>query len=429
MTTLSPRLEAILEKTQTVCFGRFLIDVPADTAVSWGRTMVPWDLTIYPDGVATVDRMADERIAQLKAERNIHHNKPSFVSEEVVQTPKGRIVTGYRSFQSATGLRVDIYSALPPYGIHMWAQDYTDEPQHAADQLRDIAARLRLHSATDIPTEPGLCIEYAFLPDGPGPAADPPEPEHVRVGFRLAQFPDTHLSIYVAPANPYDTSGDSLKRQLEDTEAHARKADRDAPFAGIAFFRRAPREIHDWATGFEVLTRTPDGERSIAHHDFWMKFEGVGNDVLKPYADIQMKTGVGGNAAGAVRPLLSDEEAIALWDRLTSTIRVRPTSVKTSQLAPPRQAPLGDHQATGRICPQTGWWECIDPGVLPQSGRQLIRAGQSMPSAVFHARPDWWQKLRGEQPLARRATVWKLVAYDDNEPEPPVPPAPSGSGR
>jgi hypothetical protein len=36
-----------------------------------------------------------------------------------------------------------------------------------------------------------------------------------------------------------------------------------------------------------------------------------------------------------------------------------------------------------------------------------------MPHAVSLGEPSLWQKLKGERPSYRTATVWKLVAYGD----------------
>lgn len=416
MTPLTPRLESMLEKTKTVCFGRFLIDVPATARVAWGQAKVPWQTSLHLDGHALLTKWADEDVTRLKSERNIFHNKPLLVADEAVEQPTGRVVTSYQDFQSQKGLWIYGFFLLPPLLLYIKAQDFTDAGDHVRADILDIARRMRLHAESDVPREPGLCIEHGFLPDQPGPPKSPPEPEHIRIGFRLAEFPDTHLSIYVAPANRYDTTGDSLEVKLERTEADARKAGRGDPYAGITFFRRARRQIGDWDRGFEILTRTPDEAVSIAHHDFWMKFEGTGGDVLRPFADIQMKTGIAETSAGAVRPALTDAETVALWDKLTGSIRVRPaTAPAPSKTSAVRTVPLGDLQATGRRCPQSGWWECIDAGVLPDSRRVQIRAGQPMPSTLFHARPTLWQKLAGDRPIARRATVWKLVAYDDED--------------
>jgi len=50
MTTLSPRLEQIFAKTKPVCFGRFIIDVPATAAVIFGRMTVDFEIAHYADG-------------------------------------------------------------------------------------------------------------------------------------------------------------------------------------------------------------------------------------------------------------------------------------------------------------------------------------------------------------------------------------------
>jgi hypothetical protein len=132
-----------------------------------------------------------------------------------------------------------------------------------------------------------------------------------------------------------------------------------------------------------------------------------------------MQTGVANNAAGATKPSLTDEEAIAVWDKITSTIRVRPTSStpeKTAGSSTQPHAPLGELAATGRVCPQSGWWEPDESGETQGSRRQHIKAGERMPHVVSLGEPSLWQKLKGERPSYRTATVWKLVGYGD----PPV---------
>jgi hypothetical protein len=165
-----------------------------------------------------------------------------------------------------------------------------------------------------------------------------------------------------------------------------------------------------------VLFRSPDEEDVHSFHDFRMKFIGVGHDPYKPYANIQFQTGVADNAAGATKASLTDEEAIAVWDKITSTIRVRPTTAAPAKSADANARPglpLGELAATGRTCPQTGWWEPSDLADASGNHRQHIKAGERMPHVVARGEPSMWQKLKGEQPTYRTATVWKLVAYGD----------------
>ena len=203
---------------------------------------------------------------------------------------------------------------------------------------------------------------------------------------------------------------------MTETEAEASKAGRPDPYAGIKFFRKSARTIGNWTTGYEVLTRTPEEAGSHAHQDFWSKFVGVPHDRFRPYVDIKMKTGVEGNAAGAVKPTLTDEEAIALWDKLTSSIRERPTiDTKTSDTTSPR-IPLGYVELTGSVCPESGWWECARKSLPMQGGEyRFFQAGDVMPETVLLGRRSLWQKLRGVELKYRMSSVWKLIQYETPE--------------
>lgn len=414
MTPLSPRLQPIFEKTKTVCFGRFLIDVPESAKVIWGSAMLPWEIEVYRNDVHAVEKMADEKIAALKAEKTIYTKKLLFISEKPNHEPPGRLVTGFADIESLKRLVVDGYFKLNADGLHIKAQDRLGDPDIGAQTIRDMAKRLRTREDDEIPAEPGNCIEHAFLADKAAPDSD--SIEHIRIGFQLKEFPDAQLSVYVAPAND-DPESDSLEAQLHRSIANAITSAAKDALSNTKFFRKSPRKIHEWTTGYEVLMRSPDEDGSHSHHSFLMKFTGVPKDVFNPYADIQFQTGVDSNAAGTTKASLTDDEAIAVWDKITSTIRVRKPSdastQKTSQATPPPRTPLGEIVATGRPCPQTGWWQCNDTGRIAGDRRRHLQAGEVMPPIVYLGEQTLWQKVTGEQPSYKTQTVWKLVDYDE----------------
>jgi hypothetical protein len=416
MTALTPRLQPVFEKTKTVCFGRFMVDVPASATVVWGETDIQLGVTVYPNGVDQVKKLAQEFIVKLKSEKAIYQNDvPLLISVDDVAQPEGKIVVGYEGFESINDLKINGYFRLNDDGVVIDARPLRPEKDATIADITSIARRLRQHAENEIPTEPGNCIEYAFLPDRPDENKEPPG-ELVRVGFRLKEFPDTHFSIYVAPANQYNPESDSLERQFKRIKEDPMTPEEEKALASTKFFREKPRQIHDWHTGYEVLMRTPDEKGSLSHHDFRMKFTGVPLDRLKPYADIQLQTGVADDAAGAAKATLTDEEAIAVWDKITSTIRVRPTgaaALKAAEADQPPRFPLGELAATGRTCPQTGWWQASEPGNMEGGGRQHIKTGERMPHVITPREPSIWQKLKGERPSYRAATVWQLVDYGD----------------
>jgi hypothetical protein len=415
MPPLTPRLQPVFQETKTVCFGRFMVDVPASATVVWGEADIPLSVSVYPNGIGEVKALAQKFIDELKSQKAIYHNHvPLLISVDDVLQPEGRVITGYEDFESINDLKIHGYFKLNNDGVVIDTRPLQDEKDETIADINSIARRLRQRAENEIPTEPGNCIEYAFLPDNPGTHNEPPA-ELIRIGFRLKEFPDTHLSIFVGPSNPHYSEGNSLEWQLDKLEKNLNAEDPHHPHLKTKYLRRGARQIHDWLDGYEALSRTPEQREAHSIHDFAMDFRGKPSDPLKPYADIRMQTGVADNAAGATKASLTDEEAIAVWDKITSTIRVRPTSaapVKAADADTPR-LPLGELAATGRVCPQSGMWESSAPGDIKGGARQHFKAGERMPHLISLGEPSVWQKLKGERPSYRTATVWKLVDYGD----------------
>ncbi|AVR97763.1 hypothetical protein C9I28_20580 [Pseudoduganella armeniaca] len=412
MTALTPRLKAIFATTKTVCFGRFIVDVPATATVAWGSGSVDLGIAVYPDAAKEVDEEAEKFIEELKNTKAIYHDHmPLFLSEEHIEEPLGRIITGYEGFDAMQGLKISGYFSWGKDGFIIDARPLQEDRSETVADIKSIAQRLRPRVEDEVPAEPGNCLEYAFLRDKPGTGGEGTV-AHLRIGFRLKEFPDTHVSIFVGPSNPHHSEGNSLEWRLADLEKEQRAEDPNHPMLKTVYFRRGPRQIHDWLNGWEAISRSPDQPDAHGVHDFVLQVKGIPNDVLHPYADIQMETGVADNLAGAVKPSLTDEEAVAVWDAITSTIRVRPTTTKASAQQSSRK-PLGERLVSGRTCSQTGWWQAAEPAAAHALPRRRIEAGATMPVAVVAGKPTLWDKLKGEQPRHQVQAVWQLVAYED----------------
>jgi hypothetical protein len=413
---ITPRLQAVFEKTKTVCFGRYMVDVPASATVIWGETDVPLGVSVYPNGQEYVAAMAEKFINQLKDEKAIYKNDiPLLISVDNVNEPKGKIVTGFDGFEAINGLKINGYFELESAGVVVDSRPLRDEQGETIAMIKNTIHNLRYREENEIPVEPGNCLKSAFLSNLPD-LKDDDRGEIIRIGFRLKEFPDTHLSIFTGPSNPHYSESNSLKWQLEKVEKNLAAEDSNHPNLKTKYLRRGTRQIHEWHDGFEALSRTPELPDVHSFHEFAMDFKGTPFDLLKPYADIRMQAGVADNAAGATKAGLTDEEAIALWDKITSTIRVRPTnavSVKGGFADTVQHRPLGELAATGRECPQTGWWESDEPASIDSERRRYMRAGDRMPHILAAVERSVWQKLKGERPSHRIATVWKLVSYDD----------------
>ncbi|MCD2518671.1 hypothetical protein LQ564_20440 [Massilia sp. G4R7] len=419
--TLTLRLQSMFEKTKTVCFGRFMVDVPESATTAWGRSSIPLTLLVYPKGIDEVQAEARQFIKELKSEQAVYHdNAQLLISIEEVNKPEGQIVTGYEDSTAISGLRITGYFSLHDAGIVIKARPLSEDKTRAVATIKSMASRVRQRNETDVPTEPGNCIEFGFLPDESGTPMENPG-ELMEIGFRLKEFPDTHLSIAIRPAHRKLDESNTLEWQLSRLERDLKAENPSHIRLKTKYFRRGKRTIQNWGEGFEVLGRSPEQPEIHSIHDFGMDFQGVGGDPLKPFINVQMQTGIAENEAGSAKPLLSDAEAIAVWDKITSTIRVRPTGVAaTKAVGTDHQPlfPLGELASTGRTCPQTGMWESSEASSMGGIQRQYIKAGNVMPRVLIRGEPSLWQKMRGQAPSHQLATIWKLVGYDD-ETSPP----------
>ena len=404
MNPLSPRLQAAMATAKPYCFGRFIIDLPEGATIAWGGNSVPLDVEVAPGRAGELKDTIAQTEAKLKSEPRYPLTEKLNLYIETVNgvLPGMRHVVSYEDFGGGGMRDIKSYFSMGDALVAMRATSFDHNVLVVIDELNEFATRLRPRDNYEVPTDPGQCIENAFLSERPN-ADQENVADFMNVGFRLKQFPDVHLSISIQAASDYTQGSPSLEEQLRRTEADARAAGEASPFSRVFSLRRGPREIHDWKDGSEFLVRLPfSAEAPHGAHDFWMRFTGRKNKLYHPWVEVKMDTGVSNNQSGRVKPSLTDDEAVALWNALTSTIRVRPVTPAKSSKADSALQPLGTLAATGRLCPQTGLWRCIDDDRPVQGGltRQL-RAGERMPHAVVAGKPSLWQRLK---PVAYEVT-------------------------
>ncbi len=431
MTALSSRLQPLFEKTKTVCFGRFLIDVPATATVVYGPVNASTRIERLPDEGDKLGEYVAKRETELKGQLRYPRTKGLNRYKKTLDgaIPGQKIVVGFRDFdgsffkvESYIRLGLDLYiqeteAPVEPYNLsgQVKKRNEISSLEDAIEDLNAAARNLHARADDDVPTAPGVCLDGAFLDDSSGWLTH----ETIPFGVRLKEFPDVHFSIQTIRNQGDLIESSALEPRIKQAEEDANRMGMGHWYGRIKVFRRGERQIEGW-TGYEALAHLPAQEDVSAHHDF--KFMGLGHptDPLKPKLDVQMQTGVADNTIGNSHPSITDEEAVALWDKLTSTIRVRPVggsgsgSGKAASNSPQSphspSTPLGELAATGRQCPQTGWWRCPDVGAA-DGGRRFIHEGQDMPKVAIMGKPTLWQRIKGDQPMWQTATVWTLVSY------------------
>ena len=220
------------------------------------------------------------------------------------------------------------------------AEDYDPNQTHDLPKLLD---QPRLVPANDIPTTAGCCFGAGMLLD--------PLPVNYTEGVRVyAGFKDPRSR---------DGAGYACGPEAERprTSRTVRTSGCRTPLWLKALFTelRKRKRIIDRMEGNEVAEKWT--ELNFVHtFGFNWEVNGTSDNVFVPFMHLEMSTGHPVNAGA--RPIISflgEEALIQLWDKISSSIRVRPTG--TAPTANPEQAPgskPGDAASAGDICPETG---------------------------------------------------------------------------
>ncbi|RSZ56874.1 hypothetical protein HF313_05660 [Massilia atriviolacea] len=405
MSAQTPRLQALFENTRTVCFGRFLMQVPAAATVVYGPAEADTPIRRLPgEGARVTDHLA-RRLADIENERDF------LLKDDIPKLPLfGKVLDGAVPGQkivfgskNQVGYTIDSYV---PVGDDLFVQHLNSVlPQHdRIATINRIASHLRLRAGDEVPAEPGSCIDGGFIPLDQ-------KFERVTVGIRLKEFPDVHFSVEVHKNQERLAESGSLELLREQAKNDAAQRGLGALYARIQILRRQTRQLGAWS-GPDIASRTPAHGNETEAHEFRFQSLGAVNDPLQPLLDVRLDSGVKDDRKASVKPSITDEEAIALWDGLIGSIRIRPGGVaKPATAAARARVPLASLAATGNPCPETGWWQCSESGRVDGGTRRHFIAGEPLPPAVFLGEPRLWHKLGASLPTHTAATIWQLVAY------------------
>lgn len=406
MTALSPRLQSLFEKTRTVCFSQFMLEVPSTATIVHGYADVEFPIIYYPGDGDKIAQHLENQLSEIERDRRFLSKNDILRFSMFGKAIDGLIPGQKLVFGSKDQVTYTIDSFVP-VGNDLFVQHGGGiSKDDVVKRLNTVASKLRLRAQDEVPAEPGTCLEGGFV-------ALQPEFERASLGVRLKEFPDVHFSVEVTKNQAFLIESSALEPRLNRAEKAG-----GIWYSRVKFFRRGPRELGNWS-GFEALALKPPQDKRTESHQFAFVSLGAIHDPLQPSLDVQLDTGVKDDQTASVKPSITDEEAVALWDRLIGSIRVRPTGDAAKQTSGnPPKFPLGEYIDTGSACPQTGWWQCSEGGEVAGGRRRHFMSGEPMPHAAMLGNRSVWQMIKGQRPSHDISTIWKLVDYDA---EPAVP--------
>lgn len=311
----SRKLSELFSKTKDVCFGRYVLTVPAEARLVFGYQEFPAEITTHKNAAGQAKHLADAFIADLKKEDD-DTEVTYFGPGPVPSSVQIRFFAGaFLKQEGAQGIR-----NFDQIGDHVFEYGWGSGEEESANQIMkrmaEIARNLRVRDNAEVPKEPGVCIDKGFIADNTSN-----DQEIFGAGISLPSIPDVRFSI--RSNKDASTEGPNGVGLIERHKGAMTAQGIVFPVvADLARLRMGRHMVNTW-DGEEVLLRHNGEEGAIAHEFLWA-FVGKTGDRAKPASvDIRLDTGVAADTKFATRGSLSDDEAVALWDKLLSGLRFR----------------------------------------------------------------------------------------------------------
>lgn len=193
-------------------------------------------------------------------------------------------------------------------------------------ELAKLVTQFRSREENEIPTEVGYCFDGGFITE-PITIA---QKERTTMFVGLPGHPDLSIMLNM-------TAGITTPETLLDR--HDRAPARNEYRSRFHLFRRGTRVLAEQA-GDELLERVHELNGNYGHSLMWETAHNKTDSVFTPYMSIEMSTGMG-RPGTTVDSSLTDAEALALWDRMLSSLRVRPVVAAKPVAVIPAQVPPG----------------------------------------------------------------------------------------
>jgi hypothetical protein len=301
--------------TKSVCVGRYLIDFPESAIISYGGTSVMgYDLSTFSSSNEDFPSKLLER-ERILSERKNQKNKISLEKTIAVRggDMEGKIYiydrVWFDHFDGEKRIReqtvsVDVLARRDDFSYAIF-REFNDE--------KDLSMFYKLSDRIvkrDVGTEAsaGFCFGEGILLDGEVPNST--ESTVVFVGFK--EYPD--IAIALSVAGGVDSGPTILERNSTNSVKNAVRW-------RFQQLRKRPREAAG-LVGAEILERVRDGNDTLSHAFIWEAM-GVGRDINRPTVSLEFDTGHS-PSGNTVNSGLSDEGAVALWDKVLSSLRRRP---------------------------------------------------------------------------------------------------------
>jgi len=192
-------------------------------------------------------------------------------------------------------------------------------------ELAELVTQFRSREENEIPSEAGYCFDGGFITE----PITVEQTERTTMFVGLNGHPDVSIALDM-------TAGITTTEPL--LERHERNSAENEYRSRFHTFRAGTRTLNGQA-GDELVERVHEFNGNYGHNFMWEAVHNKTDSVFTPDMSFEMSTGHG-QPGTTVDSSLTDAEALALWDKMLSSLRVRPVVVAKPVAVAPVQVPL-----------------------------------------------------------------------------------------
>lgn len=310
----SHAMNELTQNLKTECVGRYLWDVPQGAALQSMSQQIN-DITIErtPDQAQSANQVRlrlDQHERELRKE--LAALEDSGIKEVLPFGTNGKLLVFLRESITGGVLHAHAYTNVGTAIYRLKAEYASEYATETLGAMEGVAKALRPRAPGEIPTAPGLCVDGGFV------AGTGFQDESVLASYVFKEKPSLGFSMesMYAPA----IGNGTYESQIDQFERHRLITMFVPAFAGLSTQRKASIQLAG-STGKElVLLDKTEGAESLAamaetpgdgSHQRQLLSLGLSNDKAKQTPEA----------------VVSDDSALAVWDALTKSVRLRPGAI------------------------------------------------------------------------------------------------------
>jgi len=319
-------VDRLTNRMQTHCMGRYILELPRELHIRGALSINDVKISAVPEDLRSFNAMLVRRDFKLKNTKS-SDEYPFFYKDGRGTTDHTRYFISRERPDRSPGFRkIEAYKWDNGYAItvEVRANDFTDPDQTSDPLVRKIGTnndvpvklarvldyldRVQGRADTDIPSEPGVCFFGGFVK---GPAS---ETEKVWSSYSLLHHPDVLFKLSTDTEMEEDTT---LLQRSRSLGAHLQYFSAKTLRRGVVDLPGLPAE--EWLTTTKTIKDVPG-------HYFTLEANSQTARWRSPFVMLDLQTGLTGPGyqPPPATSSLNDNEALAVWDAVSRTLRARP---------------------------------------------------------------------------------------------------------